>query len=120
MAGARFESPVGRSNKRPDIEINEQVLVLPCTDVPQCLFDPAHTLLKRVEVAGGQSLGMVQDIHRPLNDARLQPLFGEILAGTDAKPERGWRTIELIKAGQWEITSAYSSLTFSRAGMSTS
>lgn len=34
VAGTWFESPVGRRDKGADVEVDEQVLVLPCADVP--------------------------------------------------------------------------------------
>jgi hypothetical protein len=34
VASTWFESPVGRRDEGADVEINKQVLVLPCADVP--------------------------------------------------------------------------------------
>ena len=71
MASTRFESPVCRRDEGADVEINEQVLVLPCADVPQSLFDHSDTLLESVEVTSGQGLSMAKDVHCPLNKASL-------------------------------------------------
>lgn len=75
MAGARLESPLHGCDEWTDVEIDEQVLVLPYVDVSQRFLNYPSTFLESVEMAGSQGLGMSEDCYCPLDKASLQSLF---------------------------------------------
>jgi len=88
VASTWFESPIGRRDEGTDVEVNEQVLVLPCADVPQSLFNYSNALLESVEVARSQGLSMAEDVYYPLDEASLQPLFKGGISTGGFKVER--------------------------------
>jgi hypothetical protein len=75
VTSTRLESPIRRRGKWANVEIDEQVLVLPRVDVSQRLLHYPDTLLESVEMAGSQRLGVAKDLHCPLDKAGLKSLF---------------------------------------------
>lgn len=76
MTGTWLESPILWRDEGTNVEIDEEILVFPGTDVRQGLFDHSDALLKSIEVARSNRLGVAEDVCCSLDKAGLQSLLG--------------------------------------------
>lgn len=71
MTSTRLKNQIRWGGEWTDVEIDEQILILPHVDIPQRLLDYPDTLLESIEVAGGQGLGITKDFYCPIDKASL-------------------------------------------------